>query len=205
MNLEKPSSFVAGLILAAGRSERMGTPKSNLAWGTTTVLGQVIRSLGEGGLKCIYVVINPFRKPEIPEGLTDLKVVLIENPAAETSEMLKSIQIGLSSLPEEVQSVMVALGDQPTIRSEVIRKILQTVDDTGEGLIFPSYRHRRGHPWTVNREFWSEICSLSENETARTFIQAHASTIHYVNFDLDPPEDMDTPEMYQHLKHTSGM
>lgn len=190
--------------MAAGRSERMGKPKLNLSWGKTTILGQVIMSLAEGGLHRIFVVINPLRRPEKPEGLPEVEITWIENPAAETGEMLKSIQTGLSKLPKDVQNILICLGDQPTIRPDVVLKIVQTVKETGDPLVFPSYRYRRGHPWAVNRKYWTEICGLKSTDTVRTFIQAHANAIHYVNFDLEPPEDIDTPEIYQRLKQTSG-
>jgi len=203
--MDKPSSFCVGLILAAGRSERMGAPKSNLPWGKTTVLGQVVKSLSEGGLRRIFIVVNPFRMPYLQYEMLDVEVTWIFNPEAETGEMLKSIQTGLSALPEDAQSVLIALGDQPTIRIDVVKKMLQTIQETEETLIFPSYRMKRGHPWVVNKIFWPEICELKNTDTPRTFIQAHANYIHYVNFDLAPPEDMDTPEMYHRLKIESGM
>jgi molybdenum cofactor cytidylyltransferase len=194
-----------GLILAAGRSERMGEPKLNLPWGKTTVLGRVIKSLAEGGLNRIFIVINPLRRPKIPQELPEVEISWIENPAAETNEMLKSIQTGLSSMPTDIQNVLVCLGDQPTIQPEVVKSVLEAASETGESLIFPSYRYRRGHPWVVNRKHWQEICDLSESDTVRTFIEANAKAIHYVNVDQDAPEDMDTPEMYQRLKQTAGL
>ena len=203
--MKKPSSFCVGLILAAGRSERMGEPKLNLPWGKTTVLGQVVKSLAEGGLRRIYIVINPLRMPEMPHEMFNVEITWIENPEAETGEMLKSIQTGLSALPEDVQNVLIALGDQPTIRIDVVKIMLQTIQETEETLIFPSYRMKRGHPWVVNKQYWPEIRDLKSFDTPRTFIQAHANKIHYVNFDFEPPEDMDTPEMYHRLKIETGM
>ncbi|MEI8130917.1 MAG: nucleotidyltransferase family protein [Leptolinea sp.] len=203
--MDKLFSNCVGLILAAGRSERMGTPKSNLPWGNTSVLGQVIRTLTEGGLHRIFIVINPFRKPEILGDLPDVEITWIDNPEAETAEMLKSIQTGLSAFPENVQNGLITLGDQPTIRMEVVKKMLLAIQETEETLIFPSYRKKRGHPWAVNKIYWAEICELTRTDTPRTFIKAHADDIHYIDFDLEPPEDIDTPEMYHRLKLEAGM
>jgi molybdenum cofactor cytidylyltransferase len=194
-----------GLILAAGRSERMGEPKLNLPWGKTTVLGQVIKTLVEAGINHIFVVINPNRRPIIPKDLPNVEITWIENPVAETNEMLKSIQTGLSEIPDVIQNILICLGDQPTIRSEAVKSVLEAANDPGKTLIFPSYRFRRGHPWVVNRKYWSEICELSETDTVRTFVQANADSIQYVNIDENAPEDMDTPEMYQRLKQSAGM
>jgi molybdenum cofactor cytidylyltransferase len=205
MNKADFDSSTAGIVLAAGRSERMGRPKMDLPWGDTTVLGKVIRSLSAGGLKKIYVVINPVRKPVLSESFPHIDLAWIENPAAETNEMLKSIQTGLSNLSDEIDFAFISLGDQPTIRPDVINKVLVTRKESQETLIFPSYRFRRGHPWGVGREYWGEICNLKSTDTVRTFIQAHADVIHYVNFDFESPEDIDTPEMYEDLKKTSNL
>jgi molybdenum cofactor cytidylyltransferase len=198
-------SPIGGLILAAGRSERMGKAKSNLPWGNTTVLGQVIRTLAEGGLSRIFIVINPLRRPENPGNLPDIEITWIENPAAETEEMLKSIQTGLSGLPANLESILICLGDQPTIQPDIVHQVLVEVEMKAYDLIIPSYRYRRGHPWAVNKKYWPEICNLDPKQTVRTFIQAHVNDIHYVNFDLDLPEDLDTPDMYEMLKQKAGM
>jgi CTP:molybdopterin cytidylyltransferase MocA len=131
MSNQKSNFQIAGLIVAAGRSERMGSPKLNLSWGDTTVLGQVIRALADGGVTRVFVVINPLRKPLIPDGLPDIEINWIENPAAETSEMLTSIQTGLSALPQDVQFALICLGDQPTIRPDVVQTILNALINSG--------------------------------------------------------------------------
>ncbi len=191
--------FACGLILAAGKSSRMGQPKPNLPWGETTVLGSVIHNLVEGGLKKIFIVISPSRKPVLLPEKFNADIVWIENPRADVDEMLVSIQTGLSSLPKEIEYAFICLGDQPTIRAEVVDELLGEVEKSGASLIFPSYRMRRGHPWVVKRNEWQGILELTKDDTVRTFIQSRAADIHYKCFDFDPPDDMDTPDEYQSL------
>ena len=122
----------------------MGEPKLNLPWGKTTVLGQVIKSLAEGGLNRIFIVINPLRRPIIPQELPEVEISWIENPAAETNEMLKSIQTGLSAMPDDIQNVLICLGDQPTIQPEVVKSVLEAAYETRRILDFPELPVQKG-------------------------------------------------------------
>ncbi|HEX7557259.1 MAG TPA: nucleotidyltransferase family protein, partial [Leptolinea sp.] len=193
MNHMEFNQSTVGLILAAGRSERMGRPKLNLPWRDTTVLGSVIRNISAGGINRVFIVVNPLRRPDLPPNLPELEINWIDNESAETNEMLVSIQTGLKALPTDVETVFVFLGDQPAIQSWVVTKMAEEVSQSKSLLIFPSYRMRRGHPWVVRHALWSEIQKLEKNDTVRTFIRAYEQEIQYVNFDLDLPADMDTP------------
>ena len=202
----KTSPFIAcGLILAAGKSSRMGLFKTNLPWKDTTVLGSVIRNMAAGGLNRIYIVVSPKRIPQIPDVSRDTKVEIIENRNADEDEMLGSIQTGLRQLPPETDYVLICPGDQPTIEPEVVRLLLKRMNETGAQIIFPSYRMRRGHPWVISRDEWKSILELSKDESVRKFIQARSDAIEYVCFEFDPPEDMDTPEDYQSLLKRYGV
>lgn len=203
MKVHSPSTFY-GLVLAAGRSSRMGSPKMNLPWRGTTVLGSVINTLANGGVNQIVIIVNPIRIPEIPVIERDIKITIVDNPEAESSEMLVSLQTGLRSLPEDVEFAMICLGDQPTIQATIVSDIKMAATQRKGNLIFPSYRKRRGHPWLVGRVHWEEIMALNKNDTIRTFLERHKQEIHYLDYDCDAPQDLDTPEDYQMLIRTTG-
>ena len=203
MKSTTPRTF-CGLVLAAGRSSRMGCQKMNLPWKETTVLGSIIHTLADGGLDQVFIIANPIRIPEIPASGRDIKIKVVENPEAERSEMLVSIQTGLRSLPEETEFAIICLGDQPTIQANVVSDIKIAATLSKGNLIFPSYRKRRGHPWLVGRVYWTEIIALDKNDTIRTFLDRHKQEIYYLEYDCDAPQDLDTPEDYQKLIHTTG-
>lgn len=192
-----------GLILAAGRSTRMGTFKLNLPWGDTTVFGSVVRNLFKGGISRIFVVHSSNRLPVVPSSLSGLIINWIENLEADTEEMLVSIQAGISALPEDVEYVFISLGDQPTIKPEVIATLLNELSPE-KLIVIPSYRMRRGHPWVVKRDLWPEITRLEKDMTVRSFIDKWADKIHYVSFDMERPEDLDTPDDYKRLHEEIG-
>jgi molybdenum cofactor cytidylyltransferase len=195
---------ICGLILGAGKSSRMGQPKLNLPWHNTTVLGAVLSNLYKGGINRAFVVVNPKRRPVVPEHIPNMDITWVENPDAEVEDMLVSIQTGIIALPDEIKYVFICLGDQPTIQPSVLKHLKEVVSFSTDTLIFPSYNMRRGHPWVVGRALWKDILNLPKNDTVRTFIKAHEKDIKYVNFDCDPPDDMDTPEEYRRLSQNSG-
>jgi molybdenum cofactor cytidylyltransferase len=198
------SGEVFGLVLAAGKSTRMGKPKMNLPWEDTSILGAVISALSSGGAGTIHIVVNPLRKPQVPENLPEVDLKWIENPDAEVEDMLSSIQAGLKSMPANCRFAMICPGDQPTISAETVKALIESASEGEKKIVFPSYHMRRGHPWMVNRSLWGEILELSHTDNVRSVIQNHQDEITYVIIDSDPPPDIDTPEDYKRLLQASG-
>lgn len=197
------SPQIAAIVLAAGRSRRMGQPKMLLPLGRTTVLGQVLTAFGGAGIHEIVVVTGAER--EKVEGLVaaltgNLPVRCIFNPAYESGEMLSSLQCGLAGLGPGVDAALVGLGDQPRVETRSVRSIVAAFEASHARIVVPSFEMRRGHPWLVERSLWAGLAALQPSQTPRTFLDAHASEIHYVNMDTPTVlEDLDTPEDYQRL------
>ncbi len=197
--IDTTGNRVAGLVLAAGKSSRMGSPKMDLPWGNTSILGAVISAMSAGGLGTVNIVINPLRKPANPDNLPDIKINWIENQEAEVEDMLVSIQTGLRAMPDTIHYAMICPGDQPTIAAATVKALLDVVTRHTPVLIFPSYHMRRGHPWMVHRSLWQEILQLNKTDNVRTVLHTYENDIFYVKIDSDPPPDIDTPEEYQQL------
>lgn len=197
---------VAALVLAAGMSTRMGQAKMVLPWGNTTIIGQVIRVLKSSGLVKIVVVTGAGRQ-QVVEVLENTDVEIVHNPMYSNGEMLHSFQLGLSRLSSQLDAVLVALGDQPLIRSEVVCALLQEYLNTRAAIVVPSINNRRGHPWILDRRMWSNVGRLRSPETLRDFLNSHADEIHYLKVDDSSIlVDIDTPEQYRklHDEHSSG-
>ncbi len=198
---------IEAVVLAAGRSRRMGEPKLVLPWGDTTVLGAVIWALSEGGkgvgLQGILVVTGG-HQPTVESLLERLSPPMplrwTFNPDYE-GEMIKSLQHGLNHLHPSTQAALVVLGDQPQILASTVHDLLKCYQGEGHPLIAPSYRMRRGHPWIVDRCLWGEILALGGTQTLRDFFVSQAQKVHY--YLVDTPtvlKDLDTPQDYQREK-----
>jgi molybdenum cofactor cytidylyltransferase len=190
--------MITALILAAGQSKRMGQPKMLLSWGNTTVLGKVIKTIQRGGISDILVITGGARG-EVEKIVAQFAVRSTHNPDYPNGEMLSSLQCGLRVLCENpsAEAALICLGDQPQVEKGSVRAVAGRFVETGAGLVVPSYRMRRGHPWLAARPFWEEILSMRAPESLRDFLNRHAGEIEYVNVDAPTIlSDLDTPEDY---------
>jgi molybdenum cofactor cytidylyltransferase len=188
--------MVAAIVLAAGQSRRMGSPKINLPWADSTILGHILMQLTRAGIQQIIVVLGDVQFENLTGEILD-SVKIVKNPEASKTGMLTSLQVGMRQLGPEVQAFLVVLGDQPQISEEVVKALISEFTRTRKELIVPSYRMRRGHPWLVARSFWKELISLNEPETLRSFLDGKSSIIHYLNVGAAAIlKDIDTPEDY---------
>ncbi len=193
-------SSVSAIVLAAGQSRRMGSPKMVLPWGETTVIGQVVGALASAGVDEIVVVTGGARQlVETALAHLDLRsrIRTVFNVDYAQGEMLSSVQTGLRSLDVTVEAALICLGDQPRIQVSVIGDILK-VYAQGAQLVVPSYQMRRGHPWLVSRNLWPGLLALGRAQTLRDFLNLHADLITYLAVETDSVlMDLDTPEDYQ--------
>jgi len=187
---------ISAVILAAGRSTRMGQPKMLMPWGETTVLGQVISTLRSAGVEDITLVTN-----SIIAGQISFEVQTILNDGG---DMLLSLQLGLQAQGPAAEATLVCLGDQPQIEAGSVRSVCDVFTQDRSGLVVPSYRMRRGHPWLIARALWGEILHMDESRTMRDFLNEHSADIRYVEVhSASILQDLDTPEDYERYKPNS--
>jgi molybdenum cofactor cytidylyltransferase len=198
---------LAAIVAAAGRSTRMGEPKQLLPWGTRTVLGAVVHHLAAAGASPVICVVG-HRAEEMAAALGQAPAQLIHNPDYVQGEMLSSYQTGVRHLlatSQPVTGTLLALGDQPHVPVEVIRQVIKQAWRTPDQIVIPSYEMRRGHPFYLPSRLWPELLALSTDETLRSLLHRHQSSITYVNVATDAIlRDIDTPADYQALSHTQN-
>ena len=190
--------MICGIVLAAGRSRRMGEPKALLAAGDGTFLQRAVRALREGG--CAYVVVVTARLDdetarEIAEEAAALDAGIAVNPAAE-SEQADSLRIGLMSLPPEAVAAVVAPVDVPDVSGALVRAVIDAFRRAGAPIALPARDGRHGHPVLFARRLFDELAAPGLPQGARTVIHAHAADLAEVPVDALPP-DLDTPEEYR--------
>jgi molybdenum cofactor cytidylyltransferase len=199
------SSNISAIILAAGSSRRMGQPKMLLAWGQTTILGQVVSVIGSSGILDICIITGgarEFVEKEIMQWGKELSVRAIFNPYHENGEMLSSLQIGLSAQNPEVEATLIGLGDQPQIHLGTVKNLIEASEQSRDKMIIPSFEKRRGHPILIPRQFWPDILRLQSPGTLRDFINSQVDKILYINGDATVLQDIDTPEEYQQARRS---
>lgn len=172
---------MTGIILAAGRSSRMGTLKQLLPFGKRTVLEQVVRILTASKLSEVIVVLG-YRAEEILSRLKSWPIQTVINPDPQ-GDMLSSIQCGVRRA-ERSQSIMIALGDQPLISESIVNQLVDEFERQPEGMVIPVYKGSRGHPIVIAHEFRCELLDQTEGGL-KSLRNRHEDQVRTVAVDTD--------------------
>ena len=192
--------MIGAVVLAAGRSQRMGRPKMTLPWGDTTVIRQVVSVLLSAGVDDVKVVTGGARD-DVESALAGIPVSTVFNPDFGKSEMMLTLQVGLAALNKDINAALVVLGDQPQIEIPVVKSILAAYEQGTHAIVVPSYQLRRGHPWLVDRDLWDVLLEKNAHITMRQFLDQYEENIQYVNVNTPSIlQDLDTPEDYLHFQ-----
>lgn len=191
---------VSAIILAAGKSSRMGQPKMLLPWGNTTVLGKVIETIQQIGIDDILVITGG-AKNDVEKIIASYQTRSVHNQDYVNNEMLESIQLGLQAQKPAAQAALICLGDQPQIEERCAQLVCDMFLAQKSSIVVPSYQMRRGHPWLIAREFWDEILHMQAPASMRDFLNKHSDDIFYINYDSPGVlQDLDTPADYLKYK-----
>lgn len=183
------------LVLAAGESRRMGTPKMLLPFRGKAMAERVIMNIRDAGIHNILAVIGA-EKEKLPMLLQKLSVNFCLN-SNYSEGMLSSVVCGLRNLPQDIRAVMIFPGDQPLISPASINLVTEAYSASGKGIVIPLYKSRRGHPLLFDAKYRDEIESLDPSEGLRSLSSAHPGDIAEVETD-DPGilKDFDTFDEY---------
>jgi molybdenum cofactor cytidylyltransferase len=190
--------MIAGIVLAAGLSRRMGRPKLLLPIGGRPVLRISVEGVLAGGVTPVVVVTGAEHR-EIAAALAGLPVALVNNPSPEAGQA-SSIRVGVGALPPDAEAVLIALGDQPFVPARVVAGLLAAFRTAGKSIVAPRYRAGRGNPVLFGRETFAELREVSGDHGARSVLERNPGRVALVEFDLPMPEDVDTPEDYARLR-----
>ena len=198
--------MTAGLILAAGESRRMGTPKALLPYRGETFLNRLISLFA---VHCSPVIVVMGAGAAGIRAATTRPATFVVNadwPNGQTS----SLQCGLAAVPSDAAGVLLTLVDHPAVDALTIERLLD-VGGTGDVacpgqaqpaplLRIPRYHSRRGHPIFFSRALIPEFLALAPGATAKDVVHAHAADTDFL--DLDDPgilADIDDPAAYRAL------
>jgi len=188
---------VAGLILAAGESKRMGSPKALLEFHGETFLDRLI---GQFSKFCEPVVVVVGCEAERIRSSVMQPALFAENAAYRLGQ-LSSMQCGLRIIPETAEGVLFTLVDHPNIQDSTIASILRP---PRAALAIPRYRDRRGHPMYFDRQLIPEFLELPPESQAKAVVARHVEQARWI--DVDDPgilDDVDDPAAYRRLLETA--
>jgi molybdenum cofactor cytidylyltransferase len=195
--------MIAGLILAAGRSTRMGRSKALLlAPCGRTFVARLVETLNEGGIDSPFVVGRPdddLLKSAVQS--LESRGRWVENPDADSGGQLSSLLAGLRKADRPgVRALMVVPVDAPLVAPETVSKLIGVCAATSAVIVRARYQGRNGHPVIFSRAVFDQLRHADPSLGAKAVLRAHEDAI--INVDVDDPGvtgDIDTPEDYEKL------
>jgi len=198
--------MIAGIVLAAGRSRRMGEPKAFLRLDGRSFLERAVRALREGGCEDVVVVAGP-REDDVQRQVAETALALGARVAvngAAGSEQVDSLRIGLRAMREEAEAAVVSPVDVPGVGAESVAVLIGEHRRTGGEIVIPTHGGRHGHPVLFARAAWAELLEADLPDGARTVIHARAGAGRLVEVPVDAlPADVDTPEDLHRLREAA--
>jgi len=190
--------MIAGIVLAGGRSRRMGRRKATLKVGNETFLERAARVLREGGCEDIVVVLG-VDEPELADFTTGSPIRATRTGGG--AEQIDSLRAGLRALPAAARAVVVIPVDHPLIEPGTVAALIEAFEDGGAPVARVSHKGRHGHPVLFAAAVFDELLNEDLPDGARTLVRSHAADL--IDVDVDDPGvliDIDTPTDYsEHL------
>lgn len=188
------------IVLAAGKSTRMGKPKAMLPLeGGDTFLTRIVRTFLDAGIDDIVVVVGS-EADTIASAFaaSGLAARLVENPEFEQGQ-LSSLLAGLRVVDRPgLTATLVTLVDVPFVAASTIRAVVDRYRRTHAPIVRPVRGTRHGHPVLIDRSLFDAIRAADPNAGAREVVRAHASPAGDVEVDDEGAfADIDTPEDYE--------
>jgi molybdenum cofactor cytidylyltransferase len=190
---------IAGIILAAGASSRMGTPKALLDYRGETFVGRLVRVLGTS-CNPVIVVLG-YHADALRQAIPQTARVVI-NPDPGRGQ-LSSLQTGLIALPAEVDGFAFIPVDSPAVEPDTVAQLARGFEERRAStlLVIPRQSGRRGHPVIAAGSIAAEFLALPPTAEARDIVHAHVDRTEYVDVDdAGIFTDVDDPEAYRRLK-----
>jgi molybdenum cofactor cytidylyltransferase len=194
---------VAAVVLAAGGSARMGSPKQLLRLGGETLIRRAVRTALASRCARVFVVVGA-AAAAVSRDIADLPVETVVN-ASWADGMATSIRAGVEAVAAaepRLDAALLTLADQPAITVDILDRIVAAGEDAAAGLVACEYAGTLGAPALYARRHFDALCRLRGDRGGKALLEAHRDTVVRVSF-APAAVDVDTPEDYRRLRLTS--
>jgi molybdenum cofactor cytidylyltransferase len=192
--------LITGIVLAAGSSSRLeGRPKQLLELHGRPLLQHTLDTVRDSGLQDVVVVLGHLA--EQVRSALDLapEVRVVVNPDY-ASGQASSLRVGLKAAGSDARAAVVLLGDQPGLKADSIRLVIEEYERSGSKVVQAHYKGRPGHPVLFDKATWEELKAIEGDKGARDVLKRHPEWIKAAELDRDLPPDLDTWEDYEKLR-----
>ena len=194
-SVEQPGRQVAAIVLAAGRSSRMGGPNKLLAEIGGRPLVRIVAEAALASRARPVIVVTGHQRERVEAALAGLDVVLVHNPAY-ADGLSASLKAGIAAVPPAADGAIICLGDMPQVDARLIDRLLAAFDpERGALVAVPTIGGKRGNPVVWSRRFFSDLSTLTGDVGARGLIASYPEAVVEVATTDDAAlTDVDTPD-----------
>lgn len=188
---------VAGIVLAAGSSTRMGRNKLLLDVGGETLVRRAVRLAGEAGLDPVILVTGRFREA-VEREVEDLDCAPTFNPDHETG-IQTSVACGVAAVPATCGAAVVMLSDMPFVTRRMVRSLVELYAETDAPLVVSRYGEVNAPPILYGRGLFGEVSRMRAG-CGREVVRRHHERAAVVEWPAERLQDLDRPDEYESVR-----
>jgi molybdenum cofactor cytidylyltransferase len=189
---------VAGIVLAAGTSSRLGRNKLLLELGGVSVVRRTVRHAIEGGLAPVLVVVG-FEAHCVRDALAGLACETVDNPGYALG-INRSLTAGLAAVPPEAAAAVVLLADMPLVTGAMIAEVVGAYRRSHAPLVISRYGESQAPPTLYDRSLFGEFQECDGEGAGKRVVERHRHDAVSVAFPPDTLVDLDRPDDYRRLR-----
>ncbi len=199
MSGSRQESGVSAVVLAAGMSRRMGTPKQLLRIGGETILERTLKNVRVSAVGEIVLVLG-YAAESVEKEISTERMKVVHNKDYQQG-MGASLRAGLAAVDANASAALIVLADQPFVRAETLDQLIACHQESKPQIIIPMYKGFRGNPVLLDRSVFPELNELRGDVGCRAIFGNHTENIRKLAVDdAGILLDIDSQEEYQKLE-----
>jgi molybdenum cofactor cytidylyltransferase len=199
---ESSGANIAAVILAAGKSSRMGRTKALLKINNGTFLDTILFNIQQAGVERIFTVLGNDSADIIDRIPALSQCVILINPHPEAGP-LSSLHIALKSMGSSLTGFLLALVDHPLVNQATYERLMHEAHP--HKIVIPTHKNKNGHPVFFGQKFFKDLKEAPLNTGARHVVYKYPD--HIKRIEVPDPgilHDIDLPEDYQSIIAQNG-
>lgn len=197
MQSEKRTGSIAGILLAAGTSSRMGSNKLLFELDGESVLRGAARRALAGGVFPLLVVLG-HQAERVRQELEGLPCQTVINPSYEQG-INSSLKTGVAALPDGTQAAMVMLSDMPFVTAEMLAGLIARYRSTEAPLVISDYEGVNAPPMLYDRSLFGELLAMTGEGCGRQVVKRHRHEAEVLPWPAAALADLDVPDDYARM------
>ncbi|HET8888483.1 MAG TPA: NTP transferase domain-containing protein [Candidatus Angelobacter sp.] len=175
MSGKQNKTGVSAVVLAAGASRRLGTPKQLLRIGGETILERTLKNVRASSAAEIVLVLGHAAE-SVENAVSTEQIKVVRNPDYQQG-MGTSLRTGLAAISADAGAALIVLADQPFVRPETLNELIACHQESKPQIIIPMYQGFRGNPVLLDRSVFEEVKGLNGDVGCRAIFGDHTEGI----------------------------